>query len=139
MVFVWENIEGEYVGVGGCIRVDIFEEIVVQVSIFTWKNIEWLICYSFELVKVRVESWKKLGRKIFVKVTSVIKFNALNFSMVFWDEIFFKILVEYSDIIIDQYYVDVMVMYMIQCFEDFDVVVASNLFGDILIDLGGVF
>lgn len=138
MVFVRENTEGEYAGVGGRTRVGTPEETAIQTAVFTRRNTERLMRYSFELARSRAADRHARGLKTTAKVTSVTKSNALNYSMVFWDELFAAVAADYPDIATDQYHVDAMAMYMIQRPEDFDVVVASNLFGDILTDLGGV-
>jgi len=138
MVFVRENTEGEYAGVGGRVKHGTPDETVVQTSVFTRKTTERVMRYAFDLARSRADARRALGRKTHSKVTSVTKSNALNHSLVFWDEVFAEIGGEYPEITTDQYHVDAMSMYMIQRPEDFDVVVASNLFGDILTDLGGV-
>jgi len=138
MVFVRENTEGEYAGVGGRVRQGTPEETVVQTSVFTRKNTENVMRFAFELTRKRADARRAEGLKTASKVTSVTKSNALNHSLVFWDEVFAEIGSGYPEVETDQYHVDAMSMYMIQRPEDFDVVVASNLFGDILTDLGGV-
>lgn len=126
MVFIRENIEGEYSGIGGILKVGTPEETAIQTSVFTRKNTEKLMEYAFQLSQKR-------SRK---KLTSITKSNALNYSMVFWDKIFKEKSEKYSDITTDQVHVDAASMYMVKKPERFDVVVASNLFGDILTDLG---
>lgn len=138
MVFVRENTEGEYAGVGGRVRRGTPDETVVQTSVFTRRITEKLMRYAFELTRSRAEDRQARGLKTASKVTSVTKSNALNHSLVFWDEVFAELKSDYAEVETDQYHVDAMSMYMIQRPEDFDVVVASNLFGDILTDLGGV-
>lgn len=137
MLFIRENVEGEYAGVGGRLRQGTPDETVLQTAVFTRKNTEAVMRYAFEQARRRYKEGAKPGLKT-ARLTSVTKSNALNYSMVFWDEIFNEIGSEYPDVMADQYHVDAMSMYMIQRPEDFDVVVASNLFGDILTDLGGV-
>jgi tartrate dehydrogenase/decarboxylase/D-malate dehydrogenase len=127
MVFVRENTEGEYAGVGGIQREGTEEEVAIQTSVFTRKNTEKVMEYAFKLAKER----NKLS-----KVTSVTKSNALNYSMVFWDRLFKEKAKEHEEIKTESFHVDATSMYMIQRPETFDVVVASNLFGDILTDLG---
>ncbi|TCO71038.1 tartrate dehydrogenase [Marinisporobacter balticus] len=127
MVFVRENTEGEYAGVGGFQREGTKDEVALQTSVFTRKTTEKVMEYAFQLAKSR----KKLN-----KVTSVTKSNALNYSMVFWDRIFKEKSNVYTDIKTESFHVDATSMYMLQRPESFDVVVASNLFGDILTDLG---
>lgn len=127
MIFIRENTEGEYAGVGGIIREDTEGETAIQTSVFTREITQKVMDYAFKLAVER----NKMN-----KVTSVTKSNALNYSMVFWDNIFRDKAKEYSDIQTESFHVDATAMYMIQRPEDFDVVVASNLFGDILTDLG---
>ncbi|MBS7525134.1 tartrate dehydrogenase [Fusibacter paucivorans] len=127
MVFIRENTEGEYAGAGGIFRETSPEACAVQSSIFTRRTTEKVMRYAFELARKR-------GK--YHKLTSVTKSNALNYSMVFWDHIFDELASEYADVQTEQCHVDAMAMYMIQRPQDFDVVVASNLFGDILTDLG---
>jgi tartrate dehydrogenase/decarboxylase/D-malate dehydrogenase len=125
MVFVRENTEGEYAGVGGFIRQGTAEEIALQTSVFTRKNTERVMDYAFRLARQR-------GKKL----ASITKSNAMNYSMVFWDRVFRELSGKYPDIETQSFHVDAAAMYMVQNPEDFDVVVASNLFGDILTDLG---
>lgn len=125
MVFVRENTEGEYAGIGGFIRQGTAEETALQTSVFTRKNTERVMDYAFRLARNR-------GKKL----TSITKSNAMNYSMVFWDRVFRELSERYPDIETQSFHVDAAAMYMAQNPEDFDVVVASNLFGDILTDLG---
>ena len=125
MVFVRENTEGEYAGVGGFVRQGTAEETALQTSVFTRKNTERVMDYAFRLARQR-------GKKL----TSITKSNALNYGMVFWDRVFKDLSERYPDIETQSFHVDAAAMYMVQRPEDFDVVVASNLFGDILTDLG---
>ncbi|MBA1336703.1 MAG: D-malate dehydrogenase [decarboxylating] [Firmicutes bacterium] len=127
MVFVRENTEGEYAGVGGFQREGSQDEVALQTSVFTRRNTERVMDFAFKLAGKR-NKMKKL--------TSVTKSNALNYSMVFWDRVFKEVSAKYPDIQTESYHVDATSMYMIQRPEDFDVIVASNLFGDILTDLG---
>lgn len=121
MIFVRENSEGEYAGKG-----ILEEDRAEQVGVFTRKGCERVIRYAFELAV-------KEGRKC---VTSVSKGNALNYSMVFWDKIFAQIAAEYPQIKANSLLVDAASMFMVRDPARFDVVVCSNLFGDILTDLG---
>lgn len=125
MVFVRENTEGEYAGVGGFVRQGTDEETALQTSVFTRKNTERVMDYAFRLAQQRSG-----------KLTSITKSNAMNYSMVFWDRVFRELSGKYPDIETRSFHVDAAAMYMVQNPEDFDVVVASNLFGDILTDLG---
>lgn len=125
-VVIRENSEGEYSGLGEWFNEGTKDEYVHQIGKFTRKGCERVIRYAFELCR-------KEGRK---KVTSVTKGNALNYSMVFWDKVFHEVSKEYPDIQADQYMVDAASMMFVLKPERFDVVVTSNLFGDILTDLG---
>jgi len=136
LVVVRENVEGEYSQVGGRFKQGSDDEIAVQTAVFTRKGTERVVRYAFELAKER----KKLrGNGGFVgMVTNCSKSNALNYSMVFWDEIFNKVAEDYPDIKKDFALVDALTMWFVKNPEYFDVVVASNLFGDIITDLGAM-
>ena len=125
MVFVRENSEGEYAGSGEWNNADTPDEYVVQHGVFTRRGCERIMRYAFELAREKHTS-----------VTSISKGNALNYSMVFWDKIFAEISREYPDVPTQSYLVDAAAMLMVTHPERFGVVVASNLFGDILTDLG---
>lgn len=127
MIFIRENREGEYSGIGGIFAEGFEQETAIQTSVFTRKNTEKVMRYAFEVAKKR-------GKHN--KVTSITKSNALNYSMVFWDKIFQEQGEKYPDIETNQLHVDAAAMFMIQKPQIFDTVVASNLFGDILTDLG---
>jgi len=136
IVFIRENTEGEYCGAGGRLRQGTADETALQTAVFTRKGTERVMRFAFELARSRAGSGGSSGRK--GRLTSVTKSNALNHSMVFWDAVFAGLKAEYPDVETSQYHVDAMSMYLIQRPRDFDVVVASNLFGDILTDLGAV-
>lgn len=125
-VVVRENSEGEYSGLGEWFNKGSKDEYVHQIGKFTRKGVERVIRYAFELAR-------KENRKT---VTSVTKANALNYSMVFWDMIFKEVAKDYPEINANQLMVDAASMMFVQHPERFDVVVTSNLFGDILTDLG---
>jgi len=124
-VIVRENTEGEYSPAGGILFPGTHYETATQVNVFTRKGTERLMRYGFELAQSR--------RK---QVTSVTKSNALQYSMVLWDKIFSQLAGDYPDIVANSVLVDAMAMFLIRRPESFDVIVASNLFGDILSDLG---
>jgi tartrate dehydrogenase/decarboxylase/D-malate dehydrogenase len=126
-VVVRENVEGEYADVGGFRFVGRPEEIAIQTSVFTRKNTEKVMDYAFDLTVQRG------GRK---KLTNVTKSNALNYSMVFWDKIFKEREANYPEVTTETIHVDAISMYFLQKPETYDVLVASNLFGDIITDLG---
>ncbi|MDA0835531.1 MAG: 3-isopropylmalate dehydrogenase [Planctomycetota bacterium] len=123
-----ENVEGEYVNVGGRAYSDHPEELAVQTAIFTRIGCERIIRAAFEAAVHRPKK----------KVTSVTKSNAQGYGMVLWDEIFSSVAKEYPQIATESLLVDRAVMEFIRRPESFDVVVASNLFGDILTDLGAI-
>jgi tartrate dehydrogenase/decarboxylase/D-malate dehydrogenase len=123
---VRENSEGEYSQIGGRLRAGTEDEVVVQQAIFTRKGTDRILRYAFDLAE-------KLGRR---HVTSATKSNGLYHSMPFWDERFAAIAAEHLDTRIDQYHIDILTARFVTNPEWFDVVVASNLFGDILSDLG---
>lgn len=125
MLFVRENTEGEYCGLGSWEGKGTEDERVTQLSVFTRKGTERIIRYAFEL-----------ARKNNTSCTSITKGNALNYSMVFWDKVFSEVAKEYPDVPTAQYMVDASSMFMVKDPKRFGVVVASNLFGDILTDLG---
>lgn len=120
-----ENTEGEYAGAGGRVHNGTADEVAVETSIFTRKGVERILRFGFEQAR------KRRG-----KLASVTKSNAQKYSMVFWDEITAKIAVEYPDVEVANYHIDAMAARMVMAPESLDVVVASNLFGDILTDLG---
>jgi tartrate dehydrogenase/decarboxylase/D-malate dehydrogenase len=125
-VCIRENTEGEYSGLGGRTRAGTAEEVVVQTSLFTRRGTERVIRYAFELARTR----KK-------KVVSATKSNALNYSMVFWDEVAGAVAADFPDVELSSMHVDALAARFVLAPQMLDVVVASNLFGDILTDLGG--
>lgn len=120
-----ENTEGEYAGAGGRVHNGTADEVAVETSIFTRKGVERILRFGFEQAR------KRRG-----KLASVTKSNAQKYSMVFWDEITAKLAAEYPDVEVANYHIDAMAARMVMAPESLDVVVASNLFGDILTDLG---
>jgi tartrate dehydrogenase len=136
MVVVRENVEGEYAQVGGRFKRGTADEVALQTGVFTRKGTERVIRYAFELASTR----KKLGGDgdFDGMVTNCSKSNALNYSMVFWDEVFDAVAAEYPRIRKDFALVDALTMWFVKNPEFFDVVVASNLFGDIITDLGAM-
>lgn len=125
MVFVRENTEGEYAGSGSWLFKDQPNEVVIQDGVFSRKGTERVIRYAFELAK-------KEGKTL----TSISKGNALNYSMVFWDKIFKEVALDYPEVKTYSYLVDAASMFMVKDPKRFEIVVTSNLFGDILTDLG---
>jgi tartrate dehydrogenase/decarboxylase/D-malate dehydrogenase len=126
MVCVRENTEGEYAGVGGRVHRGADHEVAIQEIVFTRSGTERVIRYAFEYAQTH-------GRR---KVTSATKSNAMQHSMVFWDDVFRSVASEYPGIEHEQQLVDSLTARFVAKPETLDVVVASNLFGDILTDLG---
>ncbi len=126
MVCIRENTEGEYAGAGGRIHQGMAAEVAIQSAIFTRAGAERIIRYAFDYARQH-------GRK---KVTSATKSNSLQHSMVFWDEVFQHVAAEYPEIEHEQQLIDSLAARMVSKPESLDVIVASNLFGDILTDLG---
>lgn len=129
---VRENTEGEYSNIGGLFKQGTEDEIAVQNSIFTRKGTERIIRYAFDLA---VKRSKDSGSEPYV--VGATKSNGINYTMPFWDRVFRKIAGEYPGVRTDLYHIDALSAYLITRPESFDVIVASNLFGDILTDLGG--
>jgi len=125
MLFIRENSEGEYAGAGDWLFKGKENEVVLQTGVFSRKGVERVIRYAYEVAK-------KEGKTL----SSISKANALNYSMVFWDEVFIEVGKEYPEVKTYSYLVDAAAMFMIKDPKRFEVVVTSNLFGDILTDLG---
>ncbi|MFS0687676.1 tartrate dehydrogenase [Sporosarcina sp. 179-K 8C2 HS] len=125
MLFIRENTEGEYSGAGDWLFKGQENEVVLQNGVFSRKGTERIIRYAFETAKKHGHS-----------VTSISKANALNYSMVFWDQVFEEVSAEYPEVETASYLVDAAAMLMITDPKRFEVVVTSNLFGDILTDIG---
>jgi tartrate dehydrogenase/decarboxylase/D-malate dehydrogenase len=125
-VVVRENTEGEYAQVGGVLYPDEAHGVAVQSAMFTRHGTERVIRFAFDLARRR--NRKRL-------LTSVTKSNAQGFSMAFWDRVFAEAARDYPDIRTESLLVDAACMDLVRRPQDFDVIVASNLFGDILTDL----
>ena len=126
MVCVRENTEGEYAGVGGRIHVGTPHEVAEQTGLFTRTGVERILRFGFETAKKR-------PRKLLASAT---KSNALRHSMVFWDEVAEIVRKDYPDVEYRKYHVDAIAARMVTHPATLDVIVASNLFGDILTDIG---
>jgi tartrate dehydrogenase/decarboxylase/D-malate dehydrogenase len=126
MLCVRENTEGEYCGIGGRFHAGQPEESAIQTSLFTRRGVERVARYAFERARERRH-----------RVASATKSNALQYSAVLWDEVVAEVALEYPDVELTRYHVDALAARFITAPESLDVVVASNLFGDILTDLGG--
>jgi len=122
---VRENVEGEYSNIGGRIFNGTDEEMAMQESIFTRRGVDRIIRYAFDLARKRKSH-----------VTSATKSNGIIHTMPYWDERFHVIAKDYPDVRTDQFHIDILTAHFVRRPEFFDVVVGSNLFGDILSDLG---
>jgi len=122
---VRENNEGEYSNIGGRLYEGTDEEMAVQQTIFTRRGVNRVMRYAFELARRRNKH-----------LTSATKSNGIIHTMPFWDECFQTMAAEYPDTRTDQYHIDILTAHFVRHPDWFDVVVGSNLFGDILSDLG---
>ena len=129
MVVVRENTEGEYADVGGFVYPHTPDEIGVQSAVFTRKGCERIIRHAFEVAMRRGKA---------KHVTSITKSNALGYGMLVWDRAFDRIATEYPEVETLSLLIDAACMDFIRRPESFDVVVGSNLFGDILTDIGAI-
>jgi len=125
-VIVRENNEGEYSEIGGRLYAGTEQEMVVQQNIFTRQGVDRVMRYAFELAQSRPKK----------HLTSATKSNGIIHTMPYWDERFAVIAGDYPEIRIDQYHIDILCAHFVLHPDWFDVVVGSNLFGDILSDLG---
>ena len=128
-VVVRENTEGEYSQIGGNLYAGRPEEVAIQTAVFTRHGTERVIRFAFELARQR--NRKRL-------LTSVTKSNAQGFSMAFWDRVFAEVGRDYPEIRTESLLVDAACMDLVRRPESFDVMVGSNLFGDILTDLSAI-
>ena len=126
MICVRENSEGEYCGIGGRTHAGTPHEVVEQTGVFTRHGIERIARYAFRLAQSR-------PRKMLASAT---KSNALQHAMVFWDEVVGDVAKEFPDVEYRKYHVDALCARMITHPQTLDVIVASNLFGDIITDIG---
>lgn len=127
MLFIRENTEGEYCGLGGRFKRSTADEFAVQHSIFTRKGVERILRYAFEQAR-------RSPRK---RLASATKSNAMQYTMVLWDEVLRELASQFPEVTVSNYHVDALAARMITHPESLDIVVASNLFADILTDLGG--
>ena len=125
-IIIRENNEGEYSQIGGRLYQGTEEEMAVQESVFTRKGVDRVIRYAFELAGTREAK----------HVTSATKSNGIIHTMPFWDERFAAIAGQFPDIRTDQFHIDILTAHFVLHPHWFDVVVGSNLFADILSDLG---
>ena len=123
---VRENTEGEYSSIGGRMFEGTDAEVVVQESMFTRRGVDRILRYAFELARSRPKK----------HLTSATKSNGIAITMPYWDERVKAVASGYADVRLDQYHIDILTAHFVQHPDWFDVVVGSNLFGDILSDLG---
>jgi tartrate dehydrogenase/decarboxylase / D-malate dehydrogenase len=125
-IVVRENTEGEYSSLGGRLFEGTEREFVVQESVFTRTGVDRILKYAFELAASRAER----------HLTSATKSNGISITMPYWDERFRAMAARHPGIRVDQFHIDILCAHFVQRPQMFDVVVGSNLFGDILSDLG---
>lgn len=126
MLIVRENNEGEYSEIGGRLYAGTEDEMAVQENVFTRRGVDRILRFAFDLAKTRKRR----------RLTSATKSNGIIHTMPFWDERFRAMAAQYPDVATEQYHIDILTAHFVRRPESFDVVVASNLFGDILSDLG---
>ncbi len=126
LVILRENSEGEYLPCGGRVREGQPEEVAVQSAVHSRRGVERVLRFGFQLARTRRR-----------RLTMITKSNALRYGMVLWDEVLEKVRQEFPDVESDRLHADAAAMDFVRRPQRFDVVVASNLFGDILSDLGG--
>ena len=122
---VRENNEGEYCNIGGRLYEGTEDEMAVQQTVFTRRGVNRVLRFAFELARQRKKH-----------LTSATKSNGIIHTMPFWDDCFRALAADYADIRTDQYHIDILTAHFVRHPDWFDVVVGSNLFGDILSDLG---
>ena len=123
---VRENNEGEYSSIGGRIFEGTENEMAIQETVFTRRGVDRILRYAFELSRSRPKK----------HLTSATKSNGISITMPYWDERVKAMAAQYPDVRVDQFHIDILCAHFVQRPERFDVVVGSNLFGDILSDLG---
>ena len=122
---VRENNEGEYSNIGGRLYEGTDEEMAIQQTVFTRRGVTRVLRFAFDLARTKKKH-----------LTSATKSNGIIHTMPFWDECFHEMATDYPDIRTDQYHIDILTAHFVRHPDWFDVVVGSNLFGDILSDLG---
>ena len=126
MLFIRENTEGEYSGTGGFVHAGHPQEVAVEVPVFTRMGVERAARFAFDRAMERSK-----------RLVNVTKSNASRYSYVLWDRVVGEVARDYPEVKVDRMLVDAMAARMVLRPDTIDVVVASNLFGDILTDLGG--
>lgn len=126
MVIVRENTEGEYSSIGGHMYAGTEREIVLQETVMSRVGVDRVLKYAFDLAQSRPKK----------HLTSATKSNGIAITMPFWDERVLEMSKRYPDVLVDKFHIDILTAHFVQRPDYFDVVVGSNLFGDILSDLG---
>jgi tartrate dehydrogenase/decarboxylase/D-malate dehydrogenase len=126
LVVVRENSEGEYVDNGGVLAANTPNEVAVQTAIHTRRGVERILRFSFDLARTRRR-----------RLTMITKSNAQRFAYVLWDKVLAELALEFGDVTVDKLHIDAATLELVRRPHTFDVVVGSNLFGDILSDLTG--
>jgi tartrate dehydrogenase/decarboxylase/D-malate dehydrogenase len=126
MMIVRENTEGEYSSIGGRMFEGTEREVVIQETVMTRTGIDRVLKFAFELAMKRPRR----------HLTSATKSNGISITMPFWDDRVAAMAPRYPQVTVDKFHIDILTAHFVQRPEHFDVVVASNLFGDILSDLG---
>ena len=126
MVIVRENTEGEYSSIGGRMYEGTARELVIQETVMSRVGVDRVLKYAFEIARQRPRR----------KLTSATKSNGISITMPYWDERVAEMARAYPEVAVDQFHIDILTAHFVQRPTQFDVVVASNLFGDILSDLG---
>ena len=126
MMIVRENTEGEYSSIGGRMFEGTDREIVMQETVMSRKGVDRVLRFAFELAQSRPAK----------HLTSATKSNGISITMPYWDERVAAMATQYPEVRVDQFHIDILTAHFVQRPQVFDVVVASNLFGDILSDLG---
>ncbi len=127
LVVIRENSEGEYIDAGGFFKDTTPDGLALQTAVHTRKGVERILRFGFDLARKRPRQ----------RLTLVTKSNALKYSMVFWDRVFDAVKGDYPDVTVDKCHVDAMCMALVQTPERYDVLVCSNMFGDLISDLTG--
>jgi len=127
MLVIRENSEGEYVDQGGRLRRGTPDEVALQTAVHTRRGVERILRFGFRMAQRRRR-----------KLTMITKSNVLRHAFVLWEEVLHEVAGDYPDVSSERQHCDAAAMNMVRRPEQFDVIVASNLFGDILTDLGGV-
>lgn len=126
LVVVRENSEGEYIDNGGFLAPGTPEEVAVQSAIHTRRGVERILRFAFALARTRRR-----------KLTMITKSNAQRYAYVLWDRVLVEVAPEFSDVTVDKLHIDAATLELVRRPQTFDVIVGSNLFGDILSDLTG--